>query len=226
VCCLATLMPTYGEVGSQWNMGVLNLLRDSWFSVYQMAPDPKTVFVPVVTIILAFFQATLVAPLFFLFATGPWMTRVSRQVTVSKIVLFAQLAFFAVVPSNMLLNALPHPEETGFFSGQPLDNATIWSIGFTALMSYLFLVGLSVLLWRDKRGTARELLPLAVLPFACCVLRWICMLAISIHRGMPGMFVGAAVVYLAGAVLLGVGFMQALRVMSTNSPPHPSTQPA
>lgn len=211
VCCLATLLPTYGDIGSQWNMGVLRLLGGSWFSNYQSAPDPKSVFVPVMTVILTFFLASLVAPVFFLFATGPWMTRVSKKVTVSTVVLLAQLGFFAFVPGNMLLNSLPHAADNGFFTGQTLDNATIWAIGFTIFLTYQFLIGLSILLWRDKRGTAWELLPLAALPFALCVLRWICMLTISIYRDMPAIFVGTAVVYLAGATMLGIGCVQAFR---------------
>jgi len=212
-CCLATLIPTYSTVGSQWDMAIRSMLEASWPTVYQTAPNPKTVFIPVVTVITCFFQSALAAPVFFLFATGPWMLKISNTINVSKLVLFAQLALFGFVPASMLLRVLPTVDGWSYLD-QAIDNKTILALGIAIFIAYLMLVGLSVLIWRDKRNTAWELTPLAAVPFFFCVLRWICMLVVSAQRGQPLIFQMTAVVYLSGALVLLIGWLQATRTLA------------
>ena len=142
------------------------------------------------------------------------MTCISNTINVSKLVLFAQLAFFAFIPACMLLRLLPDPRNKWLFAEQGLENSTILALGLATFTLYLMLVGLSVLLWRDKRNTAWELLPLAAVPFLFCVLRWVCMFAISTQRGQPAIFPLTATIYLLGATLLCLGWVQATRTLA------------
>jgi hypothetical protein len=65
-----------------------------------------------------------------------------------------------------------------------------------------------------SRNSVWVLTPLAAVPFFFCVLRWFCMLAVSAQRGQALIFQMTAVVYLAGALVLLIGWVQATRLLA------------